>query len=297
MAAAGQLTKAPASGGGVSAVTWLRAGLIVGTLVIWELLSRSGWLYRDVVPSLFAIAKALVALLSGGDYYFHLGVTLGEIALALVIGGGGGVIVGLLLGANRFLARAFEIYLYYLGPTPKIIFFPVMIMWFGVGSGSKVALGALSCFFPVALSVAAGMRQIDRVLIRVGRSFRADTRQMITKIYLPAMRHPIINGVRLGLGIAEAMKGRIIHRPALKGGVELVAGGEAEIGFYPKSEVISAAGLALVGPLPAGIQLTTIYGAAVTAASAVADAGTGFVAFMRDPAHRAVWAQGGFDAP
>jgi ABC-type nitrate/sulfonate/bicarbonate transport system permease component len=202
MAATGQLTKTPTRGGGVSAVAWLRAGLIVGTLVIWELLSRSGWLYRDVVPSLFAIAKALVALLSGGDYYFHLGVTLGEIALALVIGGGGGVVVGLLLGANRFLARAFEIYLYYLGPTPKIIFFPVMIMWFGVGSGSKVALGALSCFFPVALSVAAGMRQIDRVLIRVGRSFRADTRQMITKIYLPAMRHPIINGVRLGLGIA-----------------------------------------------------------------------------------------------
>lgn len=99
------------------------------------------------------------------------------------------------------------------------------------------------------------------------------------------------------LGIAEAMKGRIIHRPALEGGVELVAGDEAEIGFYPKSEVISAKGLALVGPLPAGIQLTTIYGAAVTTASAVADAGTAFVAFMRDPAHRAVWAQGGFDAP
>src|SRR6478752_2928598 len=55
------------------------------------------------------------------------------------------------------------------------------------------------------------------------------------------------------LGIADAMKGRIIHRPALEGGVELVAGGEAELGFYPKSEVISAAGLALVGPLPAAI--------------------------------------------
>jgi molybdate transport system substrate-binding protein len=98
------------------------------------------------------------------------------------------------------------------------------------------------------------------------------------------------------LGIAEAMKGRIIHRPALEGGVELVAGDEAEIGFYPKSEVISAKGLALVGPLPAEVQLTTIYGAAVTAASAAAAAGTAFVAFMRDPAHRAAWAQGGFDA-
>jgi ABC-type nitrate/sulfonate/bicarbonate transport system permease component len=201
MAAAGRLTKAPAPGG-VGAVTALRIGLVVGALVLWEGLARSGWLYRDVVPSLFSIARALAALLTGGEYYFHLGVTLGEIAAALAIGGGCGLAVGLVLGANRFLARAFEIYLYYLGPTPKIIFFPVMIMWFGVGSGSKVALGALSCFFPVALSVAAGMRQIDKVLVRVGHSFRADTRQMIVKIYLPAMRHPIVNGVRLGLGIA-----------------------------------------------------------------------------------------------
>jgi ABC-type nitrate/sulfonate/bicarbonate transport system permease component len=45
------------------------------------------------------------------------------------------------------------------------------------------------------------MRQIDQVLIRVGKSFRASTWQMVTKIYLPAMRHPIINGVRLGLGV------------------------------------------------------------------------------------------------
>jgi len=92
--------------------------------------------------------------------------------------------------------------IYYLGPTPKIIFFPVMIMWFGVGSGSKIAMGALSCFFPIAISTASGMRQIDRVLIRVGRSFRATAWQMVTKIYLPAMRQPVVNGVRLGLGVA-----------------------------------------------------------------------------------------------
>src|SRR5674476_1701553 len=46
------------------------------------------------------------------------------------------------------------------------------------------------------------MRQIDKVLIRVGKSFRANSWQMVMKIYLPAMRHPIINGIRLGLGVA-----------------------------------------------------------------------------------------------
>ncbi len=191
-------TAAPA----VSPVTLLRLAIILTILAVWEFVSHSGWLYRDVIPSLLAIGAALYDLLTHGEYYFNLAVTAGEVGTALLIGGSFGLVVGITLGANRFLSKAFESYLYYLGPTPKIIFFPIMIMWFGVGPGSKIALGTLSCFFPVALSAAAGMRQIDKVLIRVGQSFRATTVQMVFKIYLPAMRHPIVNGVRLGLGVA-----------------------------------------------------------------------------------------------
>ncbi|HYC15672.1 MAG TPA: ABC transporter permease [Pseudolabrys sp.] len=202
MAETGRLRQAAVAAPIVNPVTLLRVAIILGVLALWELLADSGWLYRDVVPSLLSIGRALATLLSDRSYYFHLGVTAAEIATALTIGGLAGLVVGLLLGGNRFLSKAFEPYLYYLGPTPKIIFFPVMIMWFGVGPESKVALGTLSCFFPVALNVAAGMRQIDKVLIRVGKSFRASTAQMVRKIYLPAMRHPIINGVRLGFGFA-----------------------------------------------------------------------------------------------
>jgi NitT/TauT family transport system permease protein len=183
-------------------VLLLRIGLIAAALAIWQAVSVSGLLFRDVVPSLGAIASALARLLLDSGFYGHLGTTGLEIATALVIGGLSGLAAGLALGANRLLGKAFEPYLYYLGPTPKIIFFPVMIMWFGVGSGSKVAMGVISCFFPIALSTAAGMRQIDRVLIRVGRSFRAGTWQMVSKIYLPAMRVALVNGTRLGLGVA-----------------------------------------------------------------------------------------------
>jgi NitT/TauT family transport system permease protein len=202
MAEAGRLSVPAAPAPWIDPVTLVRVGIIVGVLVFWELIARSGLLYRDVVPSLVAIGGALVKLLSTSDFYWNLGVTAGEVGTALLIGGVSGVVVGLLLGASRLLSKAYEPYLYYLGPTPKIIFFPVMIMWFGVGPGSKVAMGAISCFFPIALSTAAGMRQIDKVLIRVGQSFRANAWQMATKIYLPAMRHPMINGVRLGLGVA-----------------------------------------------------------------------------------------------
>jgi ABC-type nitrate/sulfonate/bicarbonate transport system permease component len=186
----------------ITPVTALRVIIVVAVLVVWEALAIWGPFYRDVVPSLGAIGRALYVTLKDPSFYFNLGTTAYEIAIAMVIGGVSGLAVGILLGGSKFMSRAYEAYLYYLGPCPKIIFFPVMIMWFGVGPGSKVAMGAISCFFPVALNVAGGMREIDQVLIRVGRSFRANTWQMVTKIYLPAMRHPVINGVRLGLGVA-----------------------------------------------------------------------------------------------
>ena len=182
-------------------VTALRIFIIVTVLLVWEGLAQSGWLYRDVVPSLAAIGRALFELLREPTFYMHLYATFYEIILGMVIGGVSGLAVGILLGGSKLMQRAYEPFLYYLGPCPKIIFFPVMIMWFGVGPGSKIAMGAISCFFPVALNAAGGMREIEKVLIRVGRSFRANTWQMVTKIYMPAMRHPIINGMRLGLGV------------------------------------------------------------------------------------------------
>lgn len=183
-------------------VLWLRVAIIAALLGAWQAVSMSGLLYEDVVPGLPAVFAGLYTLLTGPEFYFNLGVTAGEILLATVLGGLAGVVCGMLLGGSRFLERAFERYLYYLGPTPKIIFFPLMILWFGVGPGSKVALGVLSCFFPVALAVASGMRRIPAILILVGRSLRATRGQMVAKVYLPAMREPVVNGLRLGFGVA-----------------------------------------------------------------------------------------------
>ncbi|MGH6861276.1 MAG: ABC transporter permease [Phyllobacterium sp.] len=178
---------------------------VIGAVVllgIWQLLAISGLFFRDVVPPIQSIVHGLVVLLSTGPFYANLAVTGWELAMALVVGGLAGLAVGLLLGSSPLLSDAYESWLSYLGPTPKIILFPVMIMLFGVDTGSKIAMGAISCFFPIAISVASGMRGVDPTFRRVGRSLQANRWQMFFKIELPAMAAPLVNGFRLGFGVA-----------------------------------------------------------------------------------------------
>ncbi len=182
----------------------LTARLLAAAVLLasWQGLAASGLLFRDVVPPLPLIAMALARTLGSVDFWSNLGVTAGEFLLAVALGGSLGIACGLALGASRFLARAYENWVYWLAPTPKIIFFPVLLMLFGAGPESKVAMGAISSFFPVAISVASGVRGVDPVLVRVGRSFCASAFQLALKIYLPAVRGAVLNGLRLGFGVA-----------------------------------------------------------------------------------------------
>jgi ABC-type nitrate/sulfonate/bicarbonate transport system permease component len=108
MAEAGRLKMPAALSSRVPPVTRVRIAIVVATLLLWEAIARSGLLYQDVVPSLFAIGGAVVKLLGTPDFYRNLWVTAGEAATGLAIGGVAGLAVGLVLGANRLLAKAFE---------------------------------------------------------------------------------------------------------------------------------------------------------------------------------------------
>ena len=99
------------------------------------------------------------------------------------------------------------------------------------------------------------------------------------------------------LGLESALAGRVSHKVGLAGGLAMIASGEAELGIFPKSEIVSTAGVALAGPLPAELQLTITYGAGVVATSPVADAAADFIRFLVTAESRAVWLTCGFDPP
>ena len=185
-----------------SLVLPLRLATVLVLLLAWEALGRSGLVFEGVVPSLVTIGAAVVDLLTSANFYWNLELTLIEVAVSLALGASTGIALGLLLGANRFAGKAYEAYVHYLAPTPKIVFLPILLVLFGVGPASKIAMGTLSCFFPMVLSVASGVRQVDPVLLRVGRSFNLSVLQTVRKIYLPALIPPIATGLKLGIGVA-----------------------------------------------------------------------------------------------
>jgi len=97
------------------------------------------------------------------------------------------------------------------------------------------------------------------------------------------------------LGLTEALAGRVSHKVGLAGGLAMIASGEATLGIFPKSEIVSVPGIALAGALPPSLQLTITYGAGVNAASKVAAEAAAFVRFLIEPDSRKIWNACGFD--
>jgi len=99
------------------------------------------------------------------------------------------------------------------------------------------------------------------------------------------------------LGLAGELAGRVTHKVGLAGGIAMIASGEAEIGIFPKSEIATAEGVTLAGPLPNGLQLIITYGAGVVAASPATGPATALIQFLITPENRKVWLSCGFDLP
>ena len=193
---------APHRLGAIAFGVWpVRVATVLAILIVWEAMARSGLFYKDVVPIIASIAQAIVLELANLEFYSNLQVTFLEVAVGFLAGSAIGIASGIALGTRPYLRGASEPYLNALGATPKIIFLPIIFLLFGVGIESKMAKGALSAFFPTVFSTTLGMLLIDRVLIRVGRSFNLTTWQMVGKIYLPAMVGPVVVGLRLSMGV------------------------------------------------------------------------------------------------
>ncbi|HEX9446103.1 MAG TPA: ABC transporter permease [Candidatus Binatia bacterium] len=183
----------------------LGIGFIALLLLFWQTIPL--WLTLPRGMALFFTTPAQVGatfwrLLSSGELEQHFYVS----ALAFVVGLGLSILVGLpaglVMGRSKTLDALLDPYVTALNATPRIVFLPLLILWFGIGIWSKIVIVFAGAVFPLLINTYAGVKNVDRVLVNVVRAFGANEWQVTKTVVLPNSLPYIIVGLRLAIGRA-----------------------------------------------------------------------------------------------
>jgi ABC-type nitrate/sulfonate/bicarbonate transport system permease component len=199
--AAAPAAETPTPGGRGS---WVERGIsLVSPLVlllIWEVLVRTRVLDLRFFPAPSQVLRALYELLTTGVLLEDVRVSLVRIAAGFTIGAGAGLVAGLLMGISRLIRAAGKPLFGVLYPIPKIAILPLVMLVFGIGETSKYVIVAIGVFFLVLLNTMAGVMNIDRIYLDVGRNYGARRLDVLRRIALPGALPFIFTGIRLGWG-------------------------------------------------------------------------------------------------
>jgi NitT/TauT family transport system permease protein len=184
-------------------VALVRLGLVAAVLLAWELAGRAANPLLAVPPSATLPAlRDLLLLRSYPDLGASLLVTLREIATAYALAVAVGLAIGGTLGMNRLLGRAYGPMLAALYAVPAVVWYPSLMLFFGLDAASKIAFGFLLGFFPVTLAVLAGIRQVNPHLVMVAKSYGAGPLTVFGRVVLPATLFTLVGGLRTGLALS-----------------------------------------------------------------------------------------------
>ncbi|HXH58619.1 ABC transporter permease [Iamia sp.] len=177
---------------------------VVSPLVLlgaWELLA-----YAEVIDTRFfsqptQIFATLGEMASSGELTEHVTASLRRVALGLVIGVVPGTLLGAVMGLSRLVRAIFLPVIAATFPIPKIAILPLLLLIFGIGERSSVALVAIGVFFIALYNTMGGVLNLPASYRDVGSSFGARRGQYIRLIALPGALPHIFTGIKLSVGI------------------------------------------------------------------------------------------------
>jgi NitT/TauT family transport system permease protein len=182
---------------------WLgRVALAVALGATWELASRLRWLDPFFVSSPSAVAARIVELGAGGAIWPHLGATVLEAVLAFFLGSLLGVAGGFVLARSPYWSGILEPYIQVANALPRVVLAPLFLLWFGLGIGSKVALGVTVVFFVVFYNTFRGVRDVPPRLIDNARMLGASERDLARHVLLPNAMAWIFSSLHVSAGMA-----------------------------------------------------------------------------------------------
>ncbi len=171
-------------------------------LVIWEAVVHFGWVNPFFVSQPSAIAGSLSRSARSGELWHNFAVSLREFATGYGLAVAVGILAGALAGRCRTVEYALDPFLWFLYSAPLIAFYPIFVLWFGLGVPTVIAMTFLLSVTQIATNTLKGIQSVNPALIRAAKSFGATERDLLWKVILPASIPMIIAGLRLGIGRA-----------------------------------------------------------------------------------------------
>jgi NitT/TauT family transport system permease protein len=178
---------------------------IVTFALLWEIAGRM--MDSTLIPPLSKIASAWLRLLMNGKLLENLVMSLWTLAAGFLLAVALGVIIGVLMGRFSQVEHFLDLYINALMSAPMTAFVPLLIMWFGLGVQSRIAVVFLFAFFVIVINTMTGVKQVDRIFVEMARSFGAKELEVFFKVVLPAAMPAIMAGVSIGMG--RAVKGMV----------------------------------------------------------------------------------------
>lgn len=170
--------------------------------VLWQVAPLLHWVDPSELPPLSAVAEAWWRLLRDGDLVTNGLSSLYNWSFGLGLSIVTGIPLGVLMARYPAVDDVASPLVKALYPMPKSALIPVMILWLGLGAGSKIASIALGCLLPVILSAYNGSRGIDQTLIWSARSCGAKQRELLWEVVLPGALPEILAGIRNAVAIS-----------------------------------------------------------------------------------------------
>jgi len=183
----------------------LGSSTIIALLLVWQFLPdivpmKPGTKLFFAVPS--QVAGTLWTMFATGSIWAPLGVSASAFAIGLLLAIVAGLPLGVLLGRSATLNAMFDPFITAFNATPRLVFLPLLMLWFGIGIWSKVAVVFLGALFPLLINTYEGVRNADKLLINVVRSFGAGEWDIARLVVVPNSLPFIIVGLRLAIGRA-----------------------------------------------------------------------------------------------
>lgn len=174
-----------------------RYGLLLGFLILWQVGSTLGWLNATVFPPLDLIFAALWDGLVTGALIDDIAISLQRSGLAFAAAVGLGIPLGLFMGQIRAVEHALDPILQFFRQTSALALYPVFILLLGLGEASKVFVIFWATLFPILLATIGGVKEVDRKLIEMARTYGASRSTVFLRVVLPASIPSIFVGLRL----------------------------------------------------------------------------------------------------